>query len=200
MRIEDLQPGQQQEEQADRPDPVGDAGPGELAIDQRRGLGLRGVALASHCVHEPKPPSNVQRCYAVVAIGVTQCTVRGCAGFRERVVKRRDSSSHAGDRNCLAHDASETATFTAAATSTVLKKNETTEWTRLNLRMAVVVIATSDVCAVIPVTKEKYRKSNAPGSVPPGKSSPPCALPWPSPHPSGANRDARSGGPPWCGS
>ena len=51
--------------------------------------------------------------------------------------------------------ASDTAALTAAATSTVLKKKEAIACSRLTLRIAVEVIATSEVCAVIPMTKAK---------------------------------------------
>lgn len=51
--------------------------------------------------------------------------------------------------------ARETTTFTAAATSTVLKKNDTTEWSVVSLRMALRVMSTSEVWAVMPMTSAK---------------------------------------------
>ena len=48
-----------------------------------------------------------------------------------------------------------TATFTAAATSTVLKKKETMPCIKTRLRMAEVVTSVSDVCPVMPITYAK---------------------------------------------
>ncbi len=45
MRVEYLEPGQQQEEQADSPDPMGDAGGQFLAPDQSSGLWRHGLAF-----------------------------------------------------------------------------------------------------------------------------------------------------------
>lgn len=55
----------------------------------------------------------------------------------------------------MSHQRRLTTRLTAAATSTVLKKKETMPWTMLIARIVYVVTATSDVCAVIPVTKAK---------------------------------------------
>ena len=70
--------------------------------------------------------------------------LRAAMGFRSRYCLQ-----------AMSHQRRLTTRLTAAATSTVLKKKETMPWTMLIARIVCVVTATSDVCAVIPVTKAK---------------------------------------------
>lgn len=51
------------------------------------------------------------------------------------------------------------AIFTVSANSVALKMNDTTPWTVTSRRMELAVTATSDTCEVIPMTNEKYMKS-----------------------------------------
>lgn len=60
-----------------------------------------------------------------------------------------DRSRH---RMFPAQCASATAILTAAATITVLKKNENTPCTRTSRRIALLVMPVSEVCAVMPMT------------------------------------------------
>ena len=61
-------------------------------------------------------------------------------------------SSTRNSRIRSAHWARVTAMLTAAATITVLKKNAKMPWTTTRRRIALVVIAVSEVCAVMPIT------------------------------------------------
>jgi hypothetical protein len=51
------------------------------------------------------------------------------------------------------------AMFTTSATSVALKKNDTTPCAMTVRRIALAVTATSETCDVIPMTSEKYMKS-----------------------------------------
>ena len=61
MRVEDLQPREQQEEQADRPDPVRKPRPGELAVDHRFAWKMHRLLRLGNYSHEDSPFVSVRR-------------------------------------------------------------------------------------------------------------------------------------------